>query len=312
MKQIRIGSTSLKGSRLAYGCWRLGGSEGEVPPPDVAVTGVRAVREAVDAGFTLFDLADIYGDGDSERIFGHALAESPGLRSQLCVASKCGIRKPGDPSPTSPYRYDFSAEYIVSSVEGSLKRMGIDHLDILMLHRPDVLMKPAEVAGAFVQLRDAGKVREFGVSNFRPSQVEALQQALPLPLAVHQVEISLHQHAALEDGTLDQCLASGMTTMAWSPLDKGRLGDGEPAPAGSAEAATRAQLRALLDSLAAGYGVSRSALAIAWLLALPGVMPVIGTTRPARIRELAKAADLSVDRETWYRLFEAARGSRLP
>lgn len=312
MKSIRLGSSSLTGSCIAYGGWRLAGSEGEVPPADVAVTGMRAVHAAVDAGFTLFDLADIYGGGESERIFGQALAASPGLRDRIRVASKCGIRKAGDPRPDAPYRYDFSAGHIVSSVEGSLKRMGTDRLDVLMLHRPDVLMNPAEVAGAFLQLREAGKVLEFGVSNFRPSQVAALQKAFPLPLVVHQVEISLHHRAALKDGTLDQCLETGMTPMAWSPLDKGRLGDGEPAPADCPNAEARRGLRVLLDATAAERGVSRSALAIAWLLQLPGVVPVIGTTRPARIRELARAAEISLDRESWYRLLEAARGARLP
>jgi predicted oxidoreductase len=230
----------------------------------------------------------------------------------LIVASKCGIRKSGDPSPDSPYRYDFSADYIVSSVEGSLKRMGIEHLDLLMLHRPDVLMDPHEVAGAFVRLKDAGKVREFGVSNFRPSQVSALQSALPIRLAVHQVEISLHQRAALENGTLDQCQASTMTPMAWSPLDKGRLGHGDPAPVGHPEADARLRLRRVLDALADATGYSRAALSIAWLLKVPGVVPVVGSTQPERIRDLARAAEVSMDRDTWYRLLETAQGARLP
>ena len=308
----RLGASSLVGSRLAYGCWRLAGSEGEVAPADVQTTGVRAVLTAVDAGYTLFDLADIYGGGESERIFGQALAQVPGLRSRLTVASKCGIRKSGDPSADSPYRYDFSADYIVSSVEGSLKRMGIEHLDLLMLHRPDVLMDPHEVAGAFVRLKDAGKVREFGVSNFRPSQVTALQSALPLPLAVHQVEISLHHRAALKDGTLDQCLASRMTPMAWSPLDKGRLGDGDPSPEGHPDAEMRQQLRRALDALSASSGYSRAVLSIAWLLKVPGVVPVIGSTQLERIRDLVRATSAAMDRETWYRLLETARGARLP
>ncbi len=308
----RLGASSLVGSRLAYGCWRLAGSEGEVAPPDVKTTGVRAVLAAVDAGYTLFDLADIYGGGESERIFGEALAQVPGLRARLTVASKCGIRKSGDPSPDSPYRYDFSADYIVSSVEGSLKRMGIEHLDLLMLHRPDVLMDPHEVAGAFVRLRDAGKVREFGVSNFRPSQVTALQSALPLPLAVHQVEISLHHRSALKNGVLDQCLSANLTPMAWSPLDKGRLGHGDAAPDGHPDAEVRLRLRQSLDAVSASVGISRAALAIAWLLKIPGVVPVIGSTQPDRIRDLARAASVSLDRDTWYRLLETARGARLP
>lgn len=313
MNSIRLGCSSLSGSRLAYGCWRLAGSEGEVPPADVATTGIRAVHAALDAGFTLFDLADIYGGGESERIFGRALAESPGIRDRIVVASKCGIRKSGEPRPDSPYRYDFSARHIVASVEGSLRRMGIGHLDVLMLHRPDVLMDPAEVAGAFLQLRDAGKVREFGVSNFRPSQVTALQHAVPFPLAVHQFEASLHQLMALEDGTLDHCISTDIRAMAWSPLDKGRLGSLPPASGGTADTDARRSLRAVLDGIAADHDVSRPVMALAWLLRHPARMiPVIGTTRPERIRELARAESVQIERDPWYRLLEAARGSRLP
>jgi predicted oxidoreductase len=313
MNSIRIGRTPLTGSRLAYGCWRLAGSEGELPPADVATTGIRAVQAAADAGFTLFDLADIYGGGESERIFGRALAEMPGLRDRLVVASKCGIRKAGDPRPDSPYRYDFSARHIVASVEGSLRRMGIEHLDVLMLHRPDVLMDPAEVAGAFLQLRDAGKVREFGVSNFRPSQVTALQRAVPFPLAVHQFEASLHQLASLDDGTLDQCLSTDLTAMAWSPLDKGRLGSLPPIAGGAADGDPRCRLRPILDAMAADHGVSRPVMALAWLLRHPARMiPVIGTTRPERIRELVRAESVQIERDAWYRLLETARGFRLP
>ena len=167
MKTLRLGRSSLVASRLAYGCWRLAGSEGQPPEPTSAV-GICAVHTAADAGFTLFDLADIYGGGRCEEIFGEALRESPGLRSRVLIASKCGIRRAGEPIGT-PVRYDFSAEHIVQSVEGSLRRLGVESLDLLLLHRPDYLMDPHGVAGAFVLLRDAGKVRPCRFVPVRPS-----------------------------------------------------------------------------------------------------------------------------------------------
>lgn len=291
----------LRSAPLAYGCWRLAGSEGQ-PPEPTSTPGIRAVLAAAEAGYEVFDLADIYGGGRCEEIFGAALRESPGLRDRIVVASKCGIRRGGDPDPTVPYRYDFSAGHIVASVETSLRRMGLECLDLLLLHRPDFLMNPAEVAGVFARLRDAGKVRDFGVSNFRPGQVTLLQQACPFPLVVHQVEISLCQWQALEDGTLDQCLATGMIPQAWSPLARGLL------PSGGTPG-----LAAELERLAAAHGVEPAVIALAWLRRHPaGIQPVIGTVRPERIRSLARVAGVTLSREEWYGLFTAARGSRLP
>jgi predicted oxidoreductase len=313
MNQVNLAQSALHSSRLAYGCWRLAGPEGITAPVDPLTNGKRAVHAAADAGFTLFDLADIYGGGRCEEIFGAALKESPGLRDRIVVASKCGIRMAGPPPSGAPYRYDFRARYIVESVEGSLRRMGIDALDLLMLHRPDYLMDPAEVAGAFLQLRDAGKVREFGVSNFRPSQLTALQRACPLPLVVHQVEISLAQMAALEDGTLDQCLTERITPMAWSPLARGLLASSEPFDLSQPDHARHERLREALDGLARIHATTRGVIALAWLLKHPaGIVPVIGTTTPERIREAAGAEAVPLDREEWYALLTAARGARLP
>jgi predicted oxidoreductase len=305
MKTQLLGRSSLAVSRLAYG-------EGAPPPADGDDTGKRAVHAALDAGYTFFDLADIYGGGECERIFGAALKERPAARDQIVVASKCGIRRLGEPAGAVG-RYDFSAAYVEASVEGSLKRMGLGTMDRLMLHRPDYLMDPAEVAGAFVRLRAAGKVREFGVSNFRPSQLTALQRACGFPLVTHQVEVSLIHMAALEDGTLDQCLIDGITPTAWSPLGRGQLGDG-PLTGLPAEAQARAErVRAELDLLAPTYGVGRTELAVAWLLKHPTAMvPVVGSVNPARIAALAKAASVEISRDDWYRLLVASRGERLP
>lgn len=309
MQQRTVGRSILKSSELAYGCWRLAGSEGsESNSSSQYEHGVAAVLAAFDAGFTFFDLADIYGGSESERIFGAALRSNPGLRRQISIATKCGIRRANDPGPQASYRYDFSADHILRSVEGSLGRMGIETIDLLMLHRPDYLMLPTEVAEAFDRLRTAGKVLEFGVSNFNPSQVQLLQQACPMPLVVNQVEISLNQLKALEDGTLDQCLSTGMTPMAWSPLAKGAL------VSNSLKSTPRGErLSTELDRLASDRGVTPAAVALAWLLRHPArVLPVIGSTHPGHIRETTKALEVRLTREEWYRLTEAGRGERLP
>ena len=309
MKTLRLGRSSLIASRLAYGCWRLAGSEGQ-PPEPTSATGIRAVLAAADAGFTLFDLADIYGGGRCEEIFGEALRAAPGLRERVLIASKCGIRRAGEPAGT-PVRYDFSAEHIVSSVDGSLRRLGTECVDVLMLHRPDYLMNPHEVAGAFVQLRDAGKVREFGVSNFRVSQVTALQRICPLPLVVNQVEISLLQLAALEDGTLDQCLAEQITPMAWSPLAGGLLASHVHGLLPGQRSYDPARVIEMLDRLAGQLGTSRESLALAWLLRHPaGIQPVVGSVNPEHIRRAA--ADFSLSHADWYHLVTAARSTPLP
>lgn len=309
MQQRSVGRSLLKSSELAYGCWRLAGSEGsESNSPSQYQHGISAVMAAFEAGFTLFDLADIYGGSESERIFGAALRANPQLRPQITIATKCGIRRANDPTPLASYRYDFSADHILRSVEGSLARMGIETIDLLMLHRPDYLMLPTEVAEAFDRLRTSGKVREFGVSNFNPSQVQLLQQACPMPLLVNQVEISLNQLCALNDGTLDQCMATGMTPMAWSPLAKGLLASAtlKSTPRG-------AGLARELERLAADRGVPVPAIALAWLLRHPSrILPVIGSTHPQHIRETVKALDVRLSREEWYRLTEAGRGERLP
>ena len=314
MKTIAIGSSALTTSRLAYGCWRIAGSwnPAEVNP-DARASGRRAVLAAVEAGYTLFDHADIYCDGEGERIFGTVLQEVSGLRARIVIASKCGIRKSAEPSPDAPYRYDFSADYIVASCEHSLQRLGVETIDIYQLHRPDYLMNPDEVAGAFSRLKAAGKVREFGVSNFRPSQVIALQSACPMRLVVNQIEISLANLTAFDDGTLDHCLAERLTPMAWSPLAGGQLASGARRILPSQENYQTKPILAALDTLAEQRGTTRTAVALAWLLKHPaGIMPIVGSTDPAHIRACADADSLDLTREEWYRLLEAARGQRLP
>ena len=314
MKVIPLGTSSLACSRLAYGCWRIAGSwdPSEVTAASKA-NGRQAVLAAFEAGYTLFDLADIYCGGEAETLFGQVLKEVPGLRRGALIASKCGIRKAGEPKPGSPYRYDFSADHIIHSCEQSLQRLGIETLDLYQLHRPDYLMHPEEVAGAFSQLKQAGKVREFGVSNFRPSQLAALQRACPMRLEVNQVEISLANLSCFEDGTLDQCLAEKLTPMAWSPVAGGLLADGARRILTSQQAYRPQSVTAALDAVARARGTSRLVVALAWLLKHPaGIVPIVGSARPEKIGEAARAVQVDLSREEWYRLFQAARGEPLP
>lgn len=301
-------------SRLAYGLWRVAGTWNPAEiTPERRAAGRRAVLAACEAGYTLFDAADIYCGGEAERIFGAVLKEIPGLRERVLIATKGGIRPAGDPHPDSPARYDFSADHITRACEGSLKRLGIETIDVYMLHRPDYLADPEEVARAFSQLKDAGKVRYFGVSNFRPTLVTALQAVCPMPLVVHQVEISLAKLEAFTDGTLDQCLIERLTPMAWSPLAAGLLASGARDLLPSQKLYRPEKVLPVLDAVAQARGATRITVALAWLLQHPSrIQPIIGSINPDRIREAAQAPALELTRDEWYRLLIAARGEPLP
>ena len=235
------------------------------------------------------------------------------MREKVAIVSKCGIRPAGDPDPQAPARYDFSAEHILAACDASLKRLAIETIDVYLLHRPDFLCDPAQVAGAFSKLQAAGKVRYFGISNFRPSLASALQAACPMRLITHQIEVSLANLAAFTDGTLDQCLQEKMTPMAWSPLAAGLVGAGASRLLPAQENYQPAKFLPAMDEVAKERGVPRTLIALAWLLKHPsGILPIIGTAKPDRIRELAKAGDVELTREEWYRLLVAARGERLP
>ncbi|MEJ5239343.1 MAG: aldo/keto reductase [Limisphaera sp.] len=314
MQTITLGVSPLRSSRLAYGCWRVAGSwdPREITPESWAA-GKLAIRTAYEAGYTLFDNADIYCGGEAERLLGEVLREIPGMRERVLIATKSGIRPPNTPYPGAPQRYDFSAEHILRSCEESLRRLGIDTLDLLLLHRPDFLANPEEVADAFARLQAAGKVRFFGVSNCRPTLLTALQCACPMPLIVHQVEISLLQREAFTDGTLDQCLIEHITPQAWSPLAGGLLADGASRLLRWQERYSTAGVLQELDALARQYQTTRSVIALAWLLKHPsGIVPIVGSTRPERIREAVRATEIELSRDDWYRLLLAARGEPLP
>lgn len=314
MRPRSIGPSALSTTRLAYGCMRVAGTmDRQKSTSEMDATGRRAIIAAYEAGYTHFDHADIYGNGISEEVFGRVLKDVPGMRERVLVASKCGIRWAGDPAPGAPHRWDFSRAHIVWSCEQSLRRLGVERIELFMLHRPDYLADPGEIASAFEQLHKQGKVLEFGVSNFRPAYLSMIQRAWPMPLVAHQVEISLARLACFEDGTLDQCQADGITPVSWSPLAGGLLGDGgQPDPHDPRAAALRALLETL-DGMARRLGVSRTVLSLAWLLKHPaGIIPIVGSTNPDRIRDAVRADTLELSREDWYTLLVAARGQGLP
>lgn len=308
MKTIALGKSEMHASRLAYGCWRIAETE------EMGRTvGRAAILAAFDAGYTLFDHADLYCDGRAESAFGAVLRDTPSMRGRIVIATKCGIRKPGEPSADAPFRYDFSAAHIVRSCEESLRRLCVETIDLFQLHRPDWLMNPDEVGAAFAQLREQGKAREFGVSNFRPSQLTALQSGCAFPLVVNQVEISLAARGCFEDGSLDQCLAEKITPLAWSPLAGGLLAEGARRLLDWQKEYRVEKMLAELDAQARALGTTRGNVALAWLLKHPaGIVPIVGSTRPEKIREAVGADEIDLKREEWYRLLEAARGERLP
>ncbi len=300
MKTQKIGTTDLLTSRLAYGGMRL-----------TAEDGVGVCAAAYEAGYKLFDTADVYSQGRCESILGQDLRQVHGFRDSVLIATKCAVRRRGDPTPEAPTRYDFSEDHILRSCEGSLKRLGIERIDIYQLHRFDILGNPLEVAGAFEKLKRQGKVRYFGVSNFTPSQVSMLQRWLNMPIVVNQVQIHLFRLDCFQDGTLNQCLERQITPLAWGPVAQGLLAEGgtglnDDHP----RKATLEKLREKLDALAVDFGVSRTVITLAWLLKHPaGIIPIVGSANPEHIRDAATADQVELSREQWYDLYLAADGS---
>jgi len=261
----------------------------------------------VDLGVSTVDHADLYGGCTVERHFGEVLALDPGLRERLQIVTKCGIQLVTDQAPGRRVKhYDTRARHLRASVEASLAHLRTDWLDLLLLHRPDPLMVADEVAEAVIRLREAGKVRHFGVSNFTPAQFELLQSRLPFALATNQVEISPLAVHTLFDGTLDQLQRLRIRPMAWSVLGGGRLFD-------EGDARGR-RVRAVLEAVGerlGGYGADQ--VALAWVLRLPSApLPVLGSGRIERLRLAVAATTLTLDNEDWFAILEAARGEPVP
>ena len=318
MKTYRVPHTTLDVSRLAYGCMKLGGRwDAPAPGAEQVVSAARLVTTAVERGITLFDHADIYARGKSETVFGQVLKQMPGLRERIIIQSKCGIRT------DDPPRYDFSYEHIIAAVEGSLRRLQTDYLDILLLHRPDPLVEPAEVARAFDDLRRAGKVRYFGVSNHTGAQIALLQKEMAQPLVINQLELNLLHSHLIDEGIianqrggaytaaaniLDECRVREIMVQAWSPVARGVLF----APPADAPEPVR-QTATLVAELARDKGTSAEAIVLGWLLRHPaGIQPIVGTTQVERLEACCLADEVALSREEWYRLFTCARGARLP
>ena len=306
MKKIKIANTDMTASQLILGCMRINES-GKNP--------VETIQTAYDHGINFFDHADIYGDGECETIFSKALKETSISRSDIYLQSKVGI-KPA-------IAFDFSKQHIIEAVEGSLKRLDTDYLDALLLHRPDTLVEPEEVAEAFSQLEKAGKVRAFGVSNQNPGQIELLKTAVKQPLNINQLQFGL-KHTGMIDtginvnmenqaglvrdgGILEYSRIHDMTIQAWSPFQYGFfegvfVGNDEKFP----------ELNARLLELAEQYKVTPSGIAVAFINRHPAkFQTVLGTMTPSRIIEATEAADIVLTREEWYSLYMAA-GNILP
>ncbi|MDO3409885.1 aldo/keto reductase [Saccharibacillus sp. CPCC 101409] len=305
MRTMKLGSSNLEVPVVAVGCMRIDGLEKKEAET--------FVQTSLDEGANFFDHADIYGGGKCEEIFAEAVHMNPSVREKLILQSKCGIRQG---------QFDFSKEHILSSVDGILKRLNTEYLDILLLHRPDALVEPEEVAEAFDQLESSGKVRHFGVSNQKPMQIELLKKFVKQPIVANQLQLSITNANMISNGVnvnmlidesvdrdgsiLDYSRLNDITIQPWSPFQfgffEGVFLDNEKFP----------ELNAEINKVAEDHGVSNTTIAIAWLLRHPAHMqPVTGTMNLQRIKDCIKASEVQLSREEWYGIYLAA-GNKLP
>jgi len=306
MRTINLGSTGLEVPVLAVGCMRINEID--------KVKAGKFIKSAMDLGANFFDHADVYGGGTCEEIFSEVIGMNSRIRDKIIIQSKCGIR-PGA-------AFDFSKKHILSSVDGILKRLKTDYLDVLLLHRPDALMEGEEVAGAFSVLQQTGKVRNFGVSNQNPMQIQLLKRYVKQPIVANQIQVSITNCSIISQGlhnnmqddfavnrdgnVLDFCRLNDITIQCWSPFQygffKGVFLDNPEFP----------ELNARINKIAKKYSVPNTTIAIAWLLRHPARMqPVTGTMNIERFKDCAKAADITLTRDEWYAIFLAA-GNILP
>ncbi|PJN89595.1 aldo/keto reductase [Bacillus sp. mrc49] len=305
MKTMKLGSSTLEVPVVSVGCMRINSLD--------KTEAEHFVQTALELGANFFDHADIYGSGECEEIFADAIGMNASIREKIIVQSKCGIRKG---------MFDFSKEHILESVDASLKRLKTDYLDTFLLHRPDTLMEPEEVAEAFDILENSGKVRHFGVSNQNPMQIQLLKKSVKQPIVANQLQLSItnanmisngfnvnmeNEQAVNRDGSvLDFCRLNDITIQPWSPFQYGFfegvfLGN-EKFP----------ELNKQIDEIAAKYEVSNTTIAIAWILRHPAHMqPVIGTMNEGRLRDCCQATEIKLTREEWYSIYRAA-GNVLP
>jgi len=302
---MKLGSSNLEVPVVSVGCMRINSLE--------AKEAEHFIQTALEQGANFFDHADIYGGGSCEEIFADAIHMSPTVRENIILQSKCGIRKG---------MFDFSKDHILQSVDGILQRLNTEYLDILLLHRPDTLVEPEEVAEAFDILESSGKVRHFGVSNQNPMQIQLLQKYVKQPIVANQLQLSITNSTMIssgfnvnmenesainrDGGILDFCRLHDITIQPWSPFQygffEGVFLDNEKFP----------ELNQKINEIAKKYNVSNTTIAIAWLLRHPAKMqPVIGTMNQSRLQDCIKASDITLTREEWYEIFRAA-GNILP
>lgn len=326
MKTYDLAHTGIHATRIVYGCMMIGGDWTQKPLSDQVIkSAAESLHAAVDAGINFFDTADIYCRGKSDEAFSQIWDFSPSMRQKIYLQTKAGIRFADDPNRGDPTRYDYSYDHLVRSVEGSLKRLRTDYIDVLLLHRPDALVEAEEVARAFDELHAGGKVRYFGVSNHSTDQIEYLRSCVTHPFVANQLElnilhsnlmsvgVSINQSFPNEpvhgQGTLEYCRLHGIRIQAWTPLAKGVLSGAANRKEDPRVPATKA----IVERLAREKGVSPEAIVIGWLLRHPaGIQPVIGTTNPSRIRACVEAESVELSREEWYSLFGAGRGAPMP
>ncbi|RYG21826.1 aldo/keto reductase family oxidoreductase [bacterium] len=305
MKTLKIGTSEVEGSEVSLGCMRIAGMEPKALD--------ELIKTSYDLGIDFYDHADIYGGGKCEEVFAESIKRLGIGRDKLILQSKCGIRKG---------YFDFSKDHILNSVDGILSRLQTDYLDILLLHRPDTLVEPEEVAEAFNQLSESGKVRNFGVSNFNPGQIELLQASSPMKLQANQLQLSItntgmidrgltvnmkHENSIDRDGgILDYCRLKKITIQAWSPFQfgffEGVFIDNPKFP----------ELNETLDQMCEKYGVTKTGMAIAWIQRHPAkIQSVLGTTSPDRVRQVVEACKIELTRSDWYEIYRAA-GNIIP
>ena len=306
MKKIKLGSTDIDVSSIALGCMRM--QEKSLQEAK------EVIQAALDVGITLFDHADMYGDGKSELIFGQAMKEMGIKRDSIFIQSKCGINREEN-------TFDFSKQYILDSVDGILERLGTDYLDMLLLHRPDALVEPKEVNEAFNELKASGKVRHFGVSNQSGMMIDLLKSEVEVPLVANQLQLSIMQTAMLDyglnfnvqsamgtdhaAGIMEYSRINKMTIQAWSPFYAGFFKavfvDNEDYP----------EINAKMKELGEKYGVSSEAIAVAWIERHPAqIQTIIGSMNPDRIRRIGQSYKATLTRKEWYDLYKAG-GNKL-
>jgi predicted oxidoreductase len=294
VSMVSMGASDVQLSNIVAGVWRMAEWRQDVPARG------RWIQQALELGISSFDHADIYGDYAVETLFGEALVATPGLRNRLQLVTKCGIKLVSPSRPTHAIKsYDSSRAHVLTSVDASLRALRTDRVELLLMHRPDLLMDPDELAATFEVLRAAGKVLAFGVSNHAPSQLAMLHRRHAL--VTNQIELSPLNMQALSDGTIDQCLDLGIRPMIWSPLAGGRLFN---EPSGKAR-----RVRIVLEDLGRRHNVAAASIVYAWLLSHPSrPLPITGSRRPEALRAAVAALDVRLSAEDWYRIWQAGTG----